>query len=144
MCIYYLEAGGAGLLASLAGLVFAGGIFLFFYALGGFGVGDVKLVGSLGALVGFPTCIRLVMYVAVGGGLIAVAVLAQHGALLTGLKNTVRLLFRGFAPPPERGEAVTQADSNLPDSATPSHPTTIPYGLAVFIGVCWLYLERGL
>jgi len=141
--LYYLQAGGAGLLVFLAGMVCAGGIFLFFYALGGFGGGDVKLVGSLGGLVGFPACFRLVMYVAVCGGLIAVTVLLRHRAFFAALKNIGRILFPRSAKNPEAGEAAPPETLDVPPSPTPTHPATIPYGLAVLLGVCWLYLEGG-
>ena len=58
LILFYLDSDLAGLLNSLAGVACAGGIYLFYYALGGFGAGDVKMIGALGGLVGFPACLK--------------------------------------------------------------------------------------
>lgn len=55
-------------LGLLAGL--SVGLFLFW--LGGFGGGDVKLVSSLGAVVGFKGELGVMFYIAIAGGLCAI------------------------------------------------------------------------
>lgn len=142
-CVLFYLNGGIGLKAglgnSLAGLVCSGGVFLLLYMFGGFGGGDVKLMGSLGSLTGFPACIRLIMYVAVSGGVIALAILLYHRAFFEGLKASGRIL---LGRRPQLGEPPTDNENGekAPESAI---PRTIPYGLAVLMGVCWFYLEGG-
>lgn len=46
--------GFQGLGNSLLGLIIGGGLFLIFFLMGGMGGGDVKLMGAVGALGGYP------------------------------------------------------------------------------------------
>jgi prepilin peptidase CpaA len=139
MVLFYLDDGLGGVVNSLAGLICAGGIFLFFYALGGFGGGDVKLMGGLGALVGFPACFRLVLYVALAGSVVVVVVLLRHRALWEGIRSSFLLVFRGKIK-----SRVESADNDDGEEVGPiAVPRTIPYGVAVMMGACMLFLQGG-
>jgi prepilin peptidase CpaA len=71
--------GPAGLLAALGGLVVGLILLLPFYALGGMGAGDVKLLAAVGTFLG-PEGALLAGALALGaGGLLAVGVLVWHG-----------------------------------------------------------------
>ena len=94
----------AGLLAHTAlegvsGALTAGGgwltglaIFLPFFALGGMGGGDVKLLAALGAWLGAYETLYLALYSGVAGGALAVAVAFARGYLKTALFNVVVML----------------------------------------------------
>lgn len=139
MALFYLDSGLGGLANSLAGLICAGGVFLFFYALGGFGGGDVKLMGGLGALVGFPACFRLVLYVALAGSIVVVVVLLRHGALWEGIRRSFFLVFRGKV----KSQVDAADNDNGEEGEQDAVPKTIPYGVAVMIGACMLFLQGG-
>jgi Flp pilus assembly protein protease CpaA len=55
---------------------FSAGLFLFW--LGGFGGGDVKLISSLGAVVGFKGELGVMFYIAIAGGICAIAARIFH------------------------------------------------------------------
>jgi prepilin peptidase CpaA len=70
-----LAGGWQGLGASALGA--AGGflVFIVFFLLGGMGGGDVKLMGGFGALLGYRSLLAASFWVALAGGLFAVAVI---------------------------------------------------------------------
>jgi prepilin peptidase CpaA len=67
--------------AALAGLLAALGVYFAFFALGFRGAGDGKLMGAVGAFVGWPDVATVILLVALLGGLAAVAVAVRYGAL---------------------------------------------------------------
>lgn len=70
------------------------GIALFFpfFALGGLGAGDVKLLGALGAWLGPAVVLRVAMYSAMAGGLLGLAVAMRSGYVRTAFRNIGFLL----------------------------------------------------
>jgi prepilin peptidase CpaA len=117
--------GWPGLRGGLAGLLFAGGIFLLLFLLGGMGGGDVKLMAAVGAWVGFAQVGILLIISAIAGGLLAVGYVLVHKRMLESLRNVVELvrhhLTEGFAPHPTLN---VQREGTL----------RLPYGLAIAIG----------
>jgi prepilin peptidase CpaA len=69
-------SGSSGLGASLLGAVVGFLVFLIFYALGGMGGGDVKLMAGLGAVLGASRILEAALWTAVIGGVMAVFVIA--------------------------------------------------------------------
>lgn len=111
--------GGATLGSSLLGLAIGFGALLAFYVFGGMGGGDVKLMGAVGAMVGFPLIVPVLFYSAIIGGLMAIAVLASRGDVWRYGWHAARTAFgaAGGAEPPARPASVT-----------------VPYGLAIAAG----------
>jgi len=68
---YGITDGGSGLLFSLGGFAMGFGILFLLMAIGGGAAGDVKFMGAMGAWVGW----RAMLYIFVGSGMIALAVL---------------------------------------------------------------------
>jgi prepilin peptidase CpaA len=96
----------------LSGALLAGGgwltglaMFLPFFALGGMGGGDVKLLAALGAWLGPYETISLALYSAAAGGALALVVALGRGYLRTALANIVAMLrfwqMSGFRPVPD-------------------------------------------
>jgi prepilin peptidase CpaA len=86
-------------LEGAAGAVTAGGgwltgliLFLPFFALGGMGGGDVKLLAALGAWLGAYETLYLALYSGVAGGVLAIAVAFARGYLRVALSNVVEML----------------------------------------------------
>jgi prepilin peptidase CpaA len=113
---YHTGAGGAsGFMLSIAGLGLGLALLLPFYAAGGMGAGDVKLMGAVGVLLGMKAVFAAFVASALVGGAYAVTLLAMHG----GLKETIcryrgALTFfcvtgsLGYIAPPSKQECRSQ------------------------------------
>jgi prepilin peptidase CpaA len=113
-----LKAAGLGLLVGF------GGLFVMF-VLGWMGGGDVKLMGAIGALKGFPFVVSALIYSILVGGFIGIAVLIWNKRLLRTLKNVfLFLLGRAvpFVPKRELSQEALQP---------------IPFGIAIVVGTIW-------
>jgi prepilin peptidase CpaA len=96
-------AAGAGL--SLGGWLVGAAFFLPFFALGGMGGGDVKLLAALGAWLGPSTIVWVALYSSIAGGGMALAVAAFSGYLRQAFTNLRSLLIQwhvaGIRPVPD-------------------------------------------
>lgn len=122
---------GIPLVSSLIGLAVGFGFLFLFYVFGGMGGGDVKLMGAVGALLGFPDILNVLTYTAFIGGAMAVVALIWHKRFWAGIGDALSLLMRRRpqgadheCPPPGTGPVPPKAS-----------PITIPYGLAIVAGV---------
>ena len=123
--------GWSGFLNSL--LAFGVGflVFLIIYVLGGLGGGDVKLIGAIGAIKGFPFILDAMFLSIFTGGIFALLVMVWNGVLRRSLKNIFRLivtfLFPGF-----KAETLKKENSQK-----------IPYGFCIALGtITALILNR--
>jgi prepilin peptidase CpaA len=72
-------SGMQGLVNSAAGLGLGLALLLPFYAFGGMGAGDVKLMGAIGALIGPKAVFSAFLCTALVGGVYAITLLAVYG-----------------------------------------------------------------
>ena len=94
--MYHVVTGGLdGLMFSSAGLVLGICLLLLFYLLGGVGAADVKLMGAIGAFLGWKGVFNAFLFSAVIGGLYSVAAMAEAGVLRKILKNILETV-KGF------------------------------------------------
>ncbi|HEY7422821.1 MAG TPA: A24 family peptidase [Gemmataceae bacterium] len=78
--IYHVLAGGVPSLAnSLAGMLVGFAIFFPFYALGGVGGGDVKLLAAIGAWLGLPLTFAVFLASSLLAGLYALILVVAYG-----------------------------------------------------------------
>ena len=112
-----IENGVGGLVDSALGLSIAGGLFLPFCLLGVVGGGDMKLMAGIGAITGYPMVLRVLCDTCIAGGLIAVAIMAWNGVLLTTLSNVFRLMV-----------GMQRRTKGL------RNPPMVPYALAITLG----------
>ena len=103
--------GWIGIGYGLAGAATGFGVFMIFYALGGMGGGDVKLMAGFGAMLGASRLLQAAFWTALTGGLMAAGVL-------------------GFAAARRR---------LTPGKQDEARPASIPYAPAIALGV-WLTL----
>jgi prepilin peptidase CpaA len=129
LCFGGWQALGWSLLGALLGLA----LFFPFFALGGMGAGDVKLLGCLGCILGPKDLMGVALVGALVGGLMALGVAAANGRLLSTLKGCASLvafwLAGGLKPSP-----VLHLDS--PDTLK------IPYAVPVAAGTLVVLLSR--
>ena len=98
------------------------------FSCGWLGGGDVKLLASGAAVLGFPDAVPFLFYTAVGGGVLALVVAAATGRLLSVLR-TCALVLRPFA---FKGTV----------AVAPANPMTLPYACAIAIGAIAVALSH--
>jgi prepilin peptidase CpaA len=76
-----LNAVDGKLATALAGMAAALGLYFLFFALGFRGAGDGKMMGAVGAFVGWPAVAFVMVIVALVGGAAAVVLALRYGAL---------------------------------------------------------------
>ena len=126
-----VAAGWAGVGTAAAGWLAGAALFFPFFALGGMGAGDVKLLAALGAWLGPGDSVWVAMFAAMTGGLLGLAVALARGYLSTAVANVWLMLMhwrtQGLGPVP----GVTLNDSKSPRLA---------YAIPIAIGlVCTLW-----
>lgn len=92
LVVRLLVAGPWGLADGAAGWLTGAALLLPFYALGGLGGGDVKLLAAIGAWVGPLAAFEVGLYGALAGGVLAVGFALSVGSLGRTLRNVGLLL----------------------------------------------------
>lgn len=117
------QSGWSGIVSSLLGLVLGIGLLLLPYAMGGFGAGDVKALGALGALTGPSDLLHIFIYMAFYGGGMAVL----HYLFNQNLKMKIH---EGWSS--VKASALSRDISQLkPDKG---EPLRFPYAAAIAFG----------
>ncbi|MGO8760644.1 MAG: prepilin peptidase [Desulfobaccales bacterium] len=120
-----------GLLDGLAGLGLGFILLLGPYLLGGMGAGDVKASAALGAWLGLRRAFFLFVYMGICGGLIILVMLLWQGRLLAGIREGWNFLLNWL---------LCRSFDAKPPSPASARTTTIPYGVAMALGMavlCW-------
>jgi len=120
LCMAVTGIGGLSIGSSMLGLVIGALLMLPGHTLGATGAGDVKLLAAFGAVLGPERIVTAFLYMAVTGGLLALAVAIRRGRLQTTVGRVAGL----FVKP-----AATRARVN---GAGPAN--AFPYGPAIAIG----------
>ncbi len=128
-----IASGWSGAKISILGFIIGFGLFFLAYMMGGIFGGDVKLVGAIGALQGYPFVIYASFLSAMVGGLIAIVVIILRGRLFKSLRNVARTVFTALMP---------GYKTELPD---PKDSFKIPYGYGISVGtlITWLLFLGG-
>ncbi len=125
--------GWAGIRHSLAGMALGALLFGVLCALGGMGMGDVKLVAAIGAWIGSAQLLIALVLTAMAGGILAICWAAAGGFVGELFRGTGQLLLgfgkRGLRPHPE---------------LVLSNPLTrkMPYAPAIAIGTIFSFFAQ--
>lgn len=92
LTFHAVDGGVSGLGWACAGWLVGTAVFFPFFALGGMGAGDVKLVAALGAWLGPLGAVQIAVAAALAGGVVAVVVMIRARYLRTAWQN-LKLLF---------------------------------------------------
>jgi prepilin peptidase CpaA len=117
--------GFEGVLRSAGGWALGTLLFLPFFALGGMGAGDVKLLAALGAWLGPREIFWVAIYASMAGGVLAVVVALAKGYLATALRNLRNLVTYWALVGPRPVPGVTLEESKAPRLA---------YAIPIFAG----------
>jgi prepilin peptidase CpaA len=101
----FVSDGAAGLGMSAAGWLVGAALFFPFFALGGMGAGDVKLLAALGAWLGPADAVWLAIFASIAGGVLAAIVSLYYGYLRQAGANVWLMLmqWRTVGPGPVAG-----------------------------------------
>jgi prepilin peptidase CpaA len=106
-------------------------VLMFLFAAGG--AGDAKLMAAIGAWLGLEQGIIVLGCVCVAGGVLAIATAIAKRRLKTVMTN-IRLSVYSFIVAVLTGRRLrTAANEARPEQ---TEKLTIPYGVAIFVGVC--------
>ncbi|MDI6791525.1 MAG: A24 family peptidase [bacterium] len=122
------DSGGLG--SSFIGLLLGFVPFFIVYLAGGMGAGDVKLMGAIGAMMGYPFILGAILYTAIIGGIISVAAMIWHRTLWSSLKH-IFWAGIGLLPGFEKGQIKRE------------HNIHVPYGVAISLGTIGALLMTG-
>jgi prepilin peptidase CpaA len=120
----------AGFVDHVVGFGFGFGVLLVAYLLGGMGGGDVKLMGAVGALAGWPAALHAVFYSFLVGAAVGLVMVVWQGRVRVVLRRlwmAVRIL-----PLP----------TATLDEATGTPTLRVPFGFAVCVGTLWYLAEE--
>jgi len=87
LLVHFMQSGASGAQFAAGGWAVGLLLLLPYFALGGMGGGDVKLVAALGAWLGPSQTFWLAIYAGLAGGLIGIGVAVTHGYLRIALRN---------------------------------------------------------
>jgi prepilin peptidase CpaA len=132
-CLFQFVTGGwQGLLWACAGWTVGFVMFLPFFALGGMGAGDVKLLGAFGAWLGPLGALWTALFGALAGGVLALVVSLAQNYTGTAFRNLGMLLRSWFLGGVRPVEGVT-----LSSSAGPRLPYAVPLAVGAVMAA-WL------
>jgi prepilin peptidase CpaA len=115
-----------GFLFSLGGVATGLAALIFFYAMGGMGAGDVKLMGAVGGLLGPKWVFVAFLLTGIAGGLYAIGLLAFKGKFLETAKR-YWAIFKTFL--------ITRNLIYVPPAGKAAE-LRLRYGLAIAVGTC--------
>ncbi len=123
-----------GLWNSLLGFGLAVLIYLPMYALRGMGAGDVKLAAALGALAGWTDWLRILLFSALVGLALALALMLLRRRFRKTLSNTAYIVWDlvHLRPPYQRSE---ELDVQSPKGTRLPHGAVLALGTLALLGV---------
>jgi len=129
-----ITGGWMGLLQSILGMFAGLAIFFLPFVMGGMGAGDVKLMGAIGALMGWRFSMMTALYSALVGGFMVLVYLAYTGKLRDTLKkmlfSLINLLLQ-FLTRLGYNETVYKAHEKFSKNGQDYKKIYIPYGVAI-------------
>ena len=115
--------GEVGFFDALAGFLIGFVPLFVVHQMGGIGGGDVKLLGALGALGGYPFILHIMFYSFLIGGLVSISIIIWEGRLSETLRRMGKNLYFLFIP----GTKPMVSNAGY----------KIPFGFAISLGTLW-------
>ena len=127
LAFHFSTGGLQGLFFSFKGLGLGFALLIPFYAGGGMGAADVKLMSAVGAFVGTLQVLKIFLLTAVSGGVYALVLMIARRTLLRELRFVMLILGQAVSG---GGLAALQTQVNVREDMH----YTVPYGLAIALG----------
>ncbi len=130
--------GMVGLGYSLAGLMLGFASLIVFYALGGIGAGDVKLMAGVGAWLGGWLTLNVLVIAGIAAGVYSLVLILTYGGLRQVVTNLNVLVYRVRAMAIHFGsdERVEEVVAQAPDR----HRRLVPFAAMVLTGIVGVML----
>lgn len=129
-----ITGGWTGLLQSILGMFAGLAIFFLPFVMGGMGAGDVKLMGAIGALMGWEFSLMTALYSALVGGVMVIIHLLYTGKLRETIKkmlySLINLLLQ-FVSRLGYNETVFKVHKKFSKNGQDYKKIYIPYGVAI-------------
>ncbi len=143
-------AGLAGLGQAVGGCLVVALPYVLLFVFAGGGAGDAKMMGALGAWLGLPAGVVVLVAVAATGGVLGLLNLATHRQLGPGLRRVGAAFYVMLIAlcSGRKGWELVKPDLEEPAGGADVQGTTaMPYGPSIFIGVCiaayWVHSWNG-
>ena len=134
MIVNLISGGWTGLLLSIGGMLAGLAIFFLPFVMGGMGAGDVKLMGAIGALMGWQFSLLTALYSSLVGGGMVIVYLLYTGKLRDYFKKIIlsfiQLLFL-FLNQLGSNEKIENLQQHFIKNGQEYKRIYIPYGVAI-------------
>lgn len=129
-----ITGGWTGLFTSFLGLLVGIAIFFIPFAMGGMGAGDVKLMGAIGALMGWRFSLEAAIYSALVGGAMVLVYLVYTGKMRDTLSGMLLALVQALNRIIQKkgySEQLMRAEQTFYKNGQEYKKIYIPYGVAI-------------
>jgi len=142
LAYHAIHGGGPGLAASFLGALAGFAFMIFLYAMGGMGAGDVKFVTALGAWLGLPLTLYVMIAGCLAAGAYAVVLLVTAASLRETLLN-IRILWLRLACLGRHlgGEDRIEAEVKRSDRRRRLIPFSAMMGIGLVATLLWLRIQ---
>ena len=133
LLFHTLQDGGPGLLFSLTGMLAGFASLVIFYAMGGVGAGDVKLLAGVGAWLGVWLTLNVILMAGIAAGIYSLVLILFSGGLSQLWTNFSILVFRVRTLAVHFG-AVERVEQVVADTGN-RHRRLVPFAAMVLMGI---------
>ena len=133
LLFHTVQSGGAGFAFSFIGLLVGFASLIVFYAMGGLGAGDVKLMAGIGAWLGVWLTMDVVLIAGVAAGVYSLVVILCAGGLKNVMTNFSILVFRVRSMAVHFG-AVERVEKVVTDVQN-RHRRLVPFAAMILMGI---------
>ena len=134
LLFHLYQAGASGIAHSLGGLLIGFLSLIIFYALGGIGAGDVKLMSGVGAWLGAWLTLNVLIVAGIASGVYSVFLIAKTGGFRHILANLSILVYRMRAMAMHFGND-ERVEEVVADVHGNRRQRLVPFAAMVFMGI---------